>query len=52
MSLYLLVLLVHYPKELITIVCNFNLYSPLELKDTLLRKKRGMYDHLQLLQYR
>jgi len=52
MSLYLLVLLVHHPKDLITMVCSLNLYSPLELKDILLREKIGMYDHLQLLHYR
>lgn len=52
MSLYLLVLLVHHPIEPITIVCSLNLYSPLELQDILLRKKRDMYDHLQLLHYR
>jgi len=52
MFLYTLVLLVHHPKEPITIVYSLNLYSPLELKGILLRKKRGMYDHLHILHYR
>jgi hypothetical protein len=41
--LYLLVLLVHHPKEPITIVCNLNLCSPIELKDILFRKVRERY---------